>query len=297
MVTAGDWQFIYYNRDLFRRAGLDPDKSPPKTWTELREQAIRLTQRTGDSITQLGYSVHNEFNFQHYASNWLALAGGSFLDGTSKKVQLDRPEAVAALELLVDTTKALGGYTSLAQFQREHGSPHPLPLGKLAMESRGTPWWFTFKSQQQSLDLGIMLTPPAAGKTIRFGAGDGWAYSLPKSSKAQEQAWKAVQFFTMEAEGAGAFVMDQLRPSPVKKLNENPEYKKQHPQWNIVLEMLGKNEAWVWLPVHDTIAREAQPILNEVRDGKTGAANASSRMQEIAQRKVDEYWATAGTKK
>ncbi len=292
MVTAGDWQFIYYNRDLFKRAGLDPDKAPPKTWNELREQAVKLTQRTGDAITQLGYSAHMEFAFQHYASNWLALAGGSFLDKAAKKVQLDRPEAVAALEYLVDTTRALGGYPALAQFQREHGNPHPLPLGKQAMESRGTPWWFTFKAQQQNLDLGIMLTPPATGKAVRFGAGDGWAYSLPKASKVQEQAWKAVQFFSMEEEGAGAFVVDQLRPSPVKKLNENAVYK-QHPQWNVVLEMLTKNEAWTWLPVHDQIVKDLQPIMNEVRDGKTAPRTASTQMQELAQRRVDEHWARA----
>jgi ABC-type glycerol-3-phosphate transport system substrate-binding protein len=293
MVTAGDWQFVYYNRDLFRRAGLDPDKNPPRTWSELREGALRLTQRSGDAISQLGYSVHLEFAAQHYLSNWLALAGGGFLDKAARKVQLDRPEAVAALEHLVDTTRALGGYPALAQFQKDFGTPHPLPLGKLAMESRGTPWWFTFKAQQQDLDLGIMLTPAAPGKPVRYGAGDGWAYSVPRASAAREQAWKAAQFFSLEEEGGGAFVMDQLRPSPVKKLNENPLYRQQHPQWSTVLEMLGKNEALVWLPVHDAIVKELQPLLNDVRDGKTGPAGASREMQALAQRRVDEYWATA----
>jgi multiple sugar transport system substrate-binding protein len=293
MVTGGDWQFIYYNRDLFRRAGLDPDKSPPKTWPELREQATRLTQRSGDAITQLGYSVHNEFAFQHFISNWLALGGGSFLDKENKRVQLDTPEAAATLEFLADTAKALGGIAALSAFQKEHGSPHPLPLGKLAMESRGTPWWFTFGQQQQGLDLGIMLTPASPAKPVRFGAGDGWAYSLPRTTKAPDQAWRALHFFTMEEDGAGAFVLDQLRPSPVKKLNENPEYKKQHPQWNLVLDMLGKNEAWTWLPVHDAIGKDLQPLLNEVRDGKTAPKVAAQQMQDLAQRRVDEYWRQA----
>jgi ABC-type glycerol-3-phosphate transport system substrate-binding protein len=290
MVTGGDWQFIYYNRDLFRRMGLDPDKRPPRNWLELREQAARLTQRTGDTISQLGYSIHNEFAFQHFVSNWLALAGGTFLDKASKAALLDKPEAAAALEYLVDTTRALGGFEALNAFQRASGNPHPLPVGKLAMESRGTPWWFTFKQAQPGLDLGIMNTPAAPGKSSRYGAGDGWAYGLPRSSKVQEQAWRVLRFFTMEEDGAGAFVMDQLRPSPVKKLNENPEYKKQHPQWHVVLDMLGRNEAWVWLPVHDAIARELQPLLNEVRDGKTAPRTALAQMQAAAQRRVDEYW-------
>ena len=35
---------LYYNQDAFQRAGLDPTK-PPKTWTELTQDAQRLTLR------------------------------------------------------------------------------------------------------------------------------------------------------------------------------------------------------------------------------------------------------------
>jgi hypothetical protein len=102
-----------------------------------------------------------------------------------------------------------------------------------------------------------------------------------------------LQFFTLEADGAGAFVLDQLRPSPVKALNENPEYRRQHPQWGIVLDMLSRNEAWTWLPTHDALARDVQPVLNAVRDGQVAPQTAARQMQELAQRRVDEYWASA----
>jgi ABC-type glycerol-3-phosphate transport system substrate-binding protein len=292
MVTAGDWQFLYVNRDLFRRAGLDPDRAL-KDWGELRDLATRLTQRNGDAIAQLGYSVHLEFAFQHFASNWLALTGGALLDAAGKKALLDSPESVAALEYLFDLSRALGGGATLAAFQREQGNPHPLPLGKLAIESRGTPWWYTFKQAQPGLDLGILLTPAAGGKRVRFGAGDGWAYGQPKAGPSVEAAWRVLRFFTLEADGAGAFVLDQLRPSPVKALNENPEYRRQHPQWGIVLDMLSRNEAWTWLPTHDALARDVQPVLNAVRDGQLAPQTAARQMQDLAQRRVDEYWAGA----
>lgn len=37
---------LIYNRDLFARAGLDPDK-PPTTWDEVRADARQITQKTG----------------------------------------------------------------------------------------------------------------------------------------------------------------------------------------------------------------------------------------------------------
>jgi multiple sugar transport system substrate-binding protein len=39
---AGHSALLFYNKDLFRQAGLDPDQ-PPETWSELREYAERIT--------------------------------------------------------------------------------------------------------------------------------------------------------------------------------------------------------------------------------------------------------------
>ena len=39
------------NVDHFKEAGLDPDK-PPATWTELIDDAKKLTKRDGDKITR-----------------------------------------------------------------------------------------------------------------------------------------------------------------------------------------------------------------------------------------------------
>ncbi len=43
---------LFYNKDMFRRAGLDPDK-PPRTWQELRETARKLTvDKNGDGVLE-----------------------------------------------------------------------------------------------------------------------------------------------------------------------------------------------------------------------------------------------------
>ena len=39
---------LFYNADLLRQAGLDPDK-PPTTWTEVKQYGLQIKQRTGQA--------------------------------------------------------------------------------------------------------------------------------------------------------------------------------------------------------------------------------------------------------
>lgn len=60
MAMPGDFMsmVLIYNRELFKAAGLDPDR-PPKNWTEFLDYAKRLTRDTdGDGrIDQWGFSI------------------------------------------------------------------------------------------------------------------------------------------------------------------------------------------------------------------------------------------------
>ena len=84
---------IIYNKDLFRKAGLDPDH-PPKDWNELYEFARKLTvDKNRDGKTdQYGFYVP-VFPASGQLSIWMVLqwapflwqAGGTEIDlGTNK---------------------------------------------------------------------------------------------------------------------------------------------------------------------------------------------------------------------
>ena len=47
---------LYYNKDMFREAGLDPD-NPPKTIDEMYEAAKAITEKTGEYGIYLGYPL------------------------------------------------------------------------------------------------------------------------------------------------------------------------------------------------------------------------------------------------
>ena len=84
---------LYYNADLFRAKGLDPDK-PPGTWSELKAAAQKLRD-PAKNVYGFGFCATQaeEGVFQWLPFLWQA--GGS-ID------KLDQPEAAAALQYVAD---------------------------------------------------------------------------------------------------------------------------------------------------------------------------------------------------
>ncbi|MGH2569874.1 MAG: extracellular solute-binding protein, partial [bacterium] len=69
---------LYYNRDMFREAGLDPD-APPRTWEEYRSIAARLAaDRDGDGATDR-WGLASEISVTMF-ENLIVQAGGSLLN-------------------------------------------------------------------------------------------------------------------------------------------------------------------------------------------------------------------------
>lgn len=92
---------LYYNKDMFRAAGLDPEK-PPRTFDEITEAARLLTQ-TDDSgnvtVSGISMSIYGWFFEQ-----LLAVSGGYYVnngngrDGLATEATFNSPEGVAILE-------------------------------------------------------------------------------------------------------------------------------------------------------------------------------------------------------
>ena len=103
---------MYYNKDMFKAAGLDPEM-PPVTWGELAAAAEKLTVRDGGRVTRWGLELPlDPYNWFYYAlvfSN-----GGEVLNQDGTRVLWDRPPEVGALQYwydLVNKYKATPAFT------------------------------------------------------------------------------------------------------------------------------------------------------------------------------------------
>jgi multiple sugar transport system substrate-binding protein len=214
---------LWYNKDLFREAGLDPEK-PPATWQELEEYAIKLMKKNGDVITQAAMNIctncvqgpEDPFN------EWLSRNGGSIVNAQGEVVfDSDRGiETMQWMKSFMDNTA--GGYDNFVkQFGENWTELRPaFYAGTLAMHMDG-PWFLDIlRKEAPDLEAKIGVAPlpingsnPDAKQTYNTYGVPG--YAIPAGSKNPDAAWKVLKFIAME--GGCEFFQKQSRidhPSP-----------------------------------------------------------------------------------
>lgn len=91
---------LFYNKDMFAAAGLDPER-PPRTWSELREMAKWLTTPDG---MQMGFEVYTQtgegltWNLQPYI--WQK--GAEYLTDGNSRAGFNNEQGIAAVRFLTD---------------------------------------------------------------------------------------------------------------------------------------------------------------------------------------------------
>jgi multiple sugar transport system substrate-binding protein len=100
---------LYYNKELFAAAGLDPDR-PPQTWSELVAAARALTHdRDGDGAPEqwgLSFPLDAQSGNVYYWLAFLWQNGGELFDSGFDRSRFNEEPGVEALQLWVDMVKS-----------------------------------------------------------------------------------------------------------------------------------------------------------------------------------------------
>ena len=105
--TNNETMAFIYNRDIFQRAGLDPD-NPPQTWDDVRTASKTITDALGGRVKGYGMvAKQNAGNTPFRFMPMLWAYGGSALDEaddnpTYATTKINTPEGVRALQLMYD---------------------------------------------------------------------------------------------------------------------------------------------------------------------------------------------------
>ncbi|MFA6107124.1 MAG: extracellular solute-binding protein [Candidatus Latescibacterota bacterium] len=198
--NSTDDRGLYYHADLLERAGLvdvDGRARPPRDWDELRDYAVRLTERDADgNLVRLGFAP-NYGNSYLYIYAWLN--GGEFISADGRTCTLADDRVVEALEYMVGIYDALGGAEQVDAFQSafQAGEFDPFLTGKVAMKIDGNWVLNTIADYAPGLRFGAAPAPAPAGRSpITWSGGFSWA--IPAGSPHPETAFELIRFLNTD---------------------------------------------------------------------------------------------------
>jgi sn-glycerol 3-phosphate transport system substrate-binding protein len=97
---------MYWNKEAFKEAGLDPNK-PPQSWAELKDYATKLTKKDASGkVTQWGVQIPSS-GFPYWLFQILTTGNDAILaNDAGTQVKFDDPKVIEALTYWVDLAKA-----------------------------------------------------------------------------------------------------------------------------------------------------------------------------------------------
>ncbi|MBD0709696.1 MULTISPECIES: ABC transporter substrate-binding protein [unclassified Streptomyces] len=225
MPLLSDAYGLYYNKDAFRKAGLDPE-APPKTWSQFTEVAKRLTKPKGDSYEQLGFMptyLGYETVVEHYMPQW---KHQGFFDAQGKSTVGTDPAFAEMMTYQKSLVNALGGFQKLDKYRTtfgdEWGPTHPFHTGQVAMQLDGE-WRLNFtKKAKVPFEVGVAPLPVADADVADYGKGflSGTIMGIAPQSKKQNAAWELIKFMTTDTDAVVGFANDIGNvPSTLDALN------------------------------------------------------------------------------
>jgi len=196
---------LYWNKDLFRNAGLNPNE-PPKTFKELAEYAKKLTKydASGEHLLTVGIYPQVQFPFYAYAF------GGKFFSKDGRTVTANDPNNIKALEYTLALSKEFG-LKKLTKFAAGFGkggaADNPFYLNKLAMSIEGD-WQVRYiERYAPSLNYGVGPFPAPADAPERRGTTIVYTNPIliPKGCKHFQEAWELMKWLATDPKVAAEY--------------------------------------------------------------------------------------------
>lgn len=189
-------ELLYYNKDLWAARGLSaPD--PSWTWRDVAAAAQQLARKQGDKVTV--YGLADEATYLALLLDKLSGAGLDVSATPLRSAQLDRPQAVAALESLA------GLFTSGALYAPPQHGDDQGALAQLIADRRVAMWGsreavILADRQKQnggstpSFTPGVAPLPPFPGGAQEVAR----AYVISSGTRHPSEAWAWLSFLSQQ---------------------------------------------------------------------------------------------------
>ncbi|MBD8080018.1 ABC transporter substrate-binding protein [Cellulosimicrobium arenosum] len=251
-----DVSMMFYNKDLYEQAGLDPEQGPT-TLEEFGEQA-KAVDEIGGGVdgTFFGGNCGGCLVFTWFPSIWAADEDVMNAEGTESLLASDTAKDVYAVyKDLVDSdavgagTRDETGATWVAPFQEGKVGVMPYPATLLS-------------TADETIDVGVVPIPGPGGGGSTFVGGDGIGVS--KDSEQSDQAWNFLQWMMSEEAQVDVLAKDGNVVSR-SDLTDN-EYAAADPRVQLINETAAEGRTPVALNFQQAFNAPSSPWLTLVRN-------------------------------
>jgi len=275
------WQrstpILYYNKDFFREAGLDPNK-PPATWDDLEAYAKKLTVKDDKgNVVRWGVLIPNDY----WIFKPLLLQAGGEGDneeGTEILIDTDKNRETFEFLLRLADEGVTTGVTRWSQSVTDFAS------GATAMLYNST-GALTYIRNNIKYDFGTGFLPKKVRQVAIEGGGNFFIFKTDE--RHQNAAWEVIKWMT-KPENTARWSLGSGY-IPVKKAAfDIPEYKKYTDEWPQALTAYRQlTEAEIERNMMTHRMNEIYDLLNALNEAIRGGADMDTELKK-AQAEADQ---------
>jgi len=272
---------LYYNKEMFKDAGLDPNHAP-ETWKEMVEYAQKLTKRDASGkVTQWGVQIPSS-GFPYWLFQGLTTENGvQLMNAAGTETYYDKPAVIEAVQYWVDLTSK---YKAHPEGIVEWGTtPKDFFERKVAMMWTTTGNLTNVRSNAK-FDFGVAMLPANKRRGSPTGGGNFYLFKQAKPEQ-QAAAFKFVKWITSPARAA-QWGIDTGYVAVRPDAWETPEMKKyvaEFPPAAVARDQL--QFAVAELSTHDN-QRVTKALNDGLQAARTGSKTPEQAMKD-AQREAE----------
>ena len=276
-----DVRLMLWNKDIFRQAGLNPDKGP-QTWSQLVAAGKQIQSKVpGTAGVGINAAASEDTADFWYPLLWMS--GGDILNKSWTKATFNSPAGVRALQFYVDLVNKYQVTPKDVITQQSSDVEQALLSGSYGIvlsQSGGGYGDFTeLKTPAQfEKKIGNALIPRCPGCKPTSGSG-GWLLTVNSASQNKDLAW---EYITMVTDGQNALPFDYaqsvipVRKSVIRKYKNGVS---KYPYSQVVASAYAVTHFRPWVP---TYTKFVEQIYTAIEKAVAGKATAKAALDSAA---------------
>ena len=275
MPITGNFNFMFYNKELLDKVG----ESPPKSWDDVLRIAETVNQRLAPKSYGWSGTYSGEVVSNVYVPILLSLGGYLFDPKDRVTPMLDTPEAVEAFKIVRDLASPKRAHPKTTSWSSLAEYIDAFLNGEVAMGTVWNGWLKDVDDPNRSKVVGQLYLIPVPGKR-RVSQTGVWYYTVPVFSRNKELAKDYIKVATSYEAQKYAYLKAGLPPTRIN-VYEDPEVQQKSRLAKMFAELAKVGMPARTSPIFIKVVSVFNSTVNKVVLGELTPEAAAAQMQKL----------------